>query len=376
MTTTIALSADKFHRELVRQLQNDGFDVCVVSSPGQGLANMRRDLGVRTRELSMTRDISPVADLRGLVSWLLLCLRERPELVVAATPKASLLSLIAARVTRVPRRLYSAVGLRLEGAHGGRRRLLVAIERVTTAASTEVVANSRSLAKRYEELRLVPVAKLRQTVPGSSHGVDCTHFSPRRADADLAQRLGLDLSVPVVGFVGRLTHDKGIETLVAAAKLLAHLGRGIQLLIVGPQDEPDSSDYLKMLKDSGLQVSSVGSVDDVRPYFSLMSVHVLPTLREGFPNVVLEASAMGIPTVTTDATGSVDSVLPGVTGLLVPARDPQALAHAMSRLISEPQTAASYGCAARAWVTRDFTPEAVVRSLLDKPIAVLAEEEA
>lgn len=366
LTTTISLSADKFYRELVRQLQSDGFDVCIVSSPGQGLTNLCHDLGVRTRELRMAREISLWADAWSLMKWALVCLQERPQLIVAATPKASLLGLVAAKATRVPRRLYSAVGLRLEGATGNRRRLLAAAERVATGASTEVVVNSPSLAALYRELRLAPARKLRQTFPASSHGVDCLHYRPSLPNVDLARRLGLDLSIPVVGFIGRLTHDKGIDTLLDAMQQLAGAGLQVQLLVVGPQDEPDSNDYLNRLSTAGGPVVAVGSVEDVRPYFSLMDVHVLPTLREGFPNVVLEASAMGIPTVTTDATGSVDSVLPGKTGIIVQRQQSAALALALRSLIDDPETAAQYGQEARRWVSTAFRPETVVRSLLEK----------
>ncbi|GAA2493687.1 glycosyltransferase [Terrabacter carboxydivorans] len=359
------MSADKFFRELIRQLQSDGFDVCVVSSPGQGLANLSHDTGVRTRELRMAREISPLADIRALVQWVLVCLQERPQLVITATPKASLLGMVAAKATRVPRRLYFAVGLRLEGAQGNRRRILAAVERVATAASTEVVANSPSLAALYRDLNLAAAAKVRQTVPASSHGVDCDYFQPSSRDVDLAARLGLELSTPVVGFVGRLTHDKGIDTLLSAMRELAESGLVVQLLVVGPQDEPDSHRYLERLKTTGGPVVVVGAVDDVRPYFSLMDVHVLPTLREGFPNVVLEASAMSIPTVTTDATGSVDSVRPGKTGLIVQREQPAALAAAMKSLLDDPSTTVRLGEEARLWVADAFRPAAVVRSLLE-----------
>lgn len=364
VTTTVAVSADTFHRELIRQLQTDGYDVCVVSSPGDGLGNLRRDLAVRTEEISMTREISPLADLVALSRWLRLCLRDRPSLVLAATPKASLLAMLAARLTLVPQRLYSAVGLRLEGAEGNLRLVLAAIERLTTWAATDVVANSPSLAARYQGLRLAPTSKLRVTTPASSHGVDAAHYSPRAADKGLAQELDLDLSKPVIGFVGRLTHDKGIDDLLEAMELLELRVPGMQYLVVGPQDEPDSKAFLRRLSDSAARVVTTGAVRDVRPYFSLMDVHVLPTLREGFPNVVLEASAMGVPSVTTTATGSVDSVIPGVTGLLVPSGDATALAHAIQTLALAPDTRAEFGRAAREWVSHEFQPEAVVRSLL------------
>jgi len=364
VTATIPVTIAGFHREIIRQIQAQGYDVCVVSSPDPELEKVRDEMGVRIRGLRMAREISPLADLLALISWVWVCLAERPSLMVSATPKASLLSLLAARATGVRRRLYCLVGLRLEGELGRRRRLLTLMEKITSWASTEVVANSPSLAARYAELQLAPQRKLRQTRPGSDHGVDTGYFSPRPPDLDLADALGIDRSVPVVGLVGRLTRDKGVETLIDAMGLLQADGIACQLLVVGPQNEPDSAAFLSTLSCMGDRVVAVGSVDDVRPYFALMDVHLLPSLREGFPNVVLEASAMGLPTIATDATGAIDSVKDGVTGLLVKTRDPRGLADAITALLGDPALAARLGAEARRWVVADFQPDSVVRTLL------------
>lgn len=364
VTSTIPITIDKFHRELIRQVQAEGYDVCVVSSPGLELNRLRDELSVRVHPLPMTREISVRADLLALIRWLRICFKERPTLVVSATPKASLLSQLAAKATRARRRLYYVGGLRVEGEQGRRRQLLWIMERLTSWASTEVVANSRSLATRYAELRLASQHKLRQTRPGSSHGVDSSHFSPRLPDFELADEPGIDRSVPVIGFVGRLTHDKGIDCLIRAIALLHADGITCQLLVVGAQNEPDSASYLDKLRSIGEHVIAVGAVEDVRPYFGLMDVHVLPSLREGFPNVVLEASAMGVPTVTTDATGAIDSVRPGETGLIVKTGDGRQVANAIHQLLADPTLRARMGDASRDWVVTDFAPELVVKSLL------------
>lgn len=367
VTSTIPITIDKFHRELIRQVQTEGYDVCVVSSPGPELDKLGAQMGVRLRRLPMTRKISPRADVIALLRWLKICLAERPALVISATPKSSLLSLLAAKATQARRRLYYVGGLRLEGEQGKRRQLLRIMEWLTSWASTEVVANSSSLAARYAEQRLAPKRKLRQTRPGSSHGVDTSHFSPRPRDGALADALGVDPSVPVIGFVGRLTHDKGIDCLISAVGLLHADDLTCQLLLVGPQNEPDSAVYLDKLKSTGGRVIAVGPAEDVRPYFALMDVHVLPSLREGFPNVVLEASAMGLPTVTTNATGAIDSVRDGQTGIIVKAEDARGLADAIKTLVLDRNSASRYGVAARNWVVASFQPESVVRTLLAFP---------
>ena len=262
VTATIPATIYGFDREVIRQIQAQGYDVCVVSSPDPELGKVRDEMGVRIRALRMAREISPLTDLLALMSWLWVCLAERPSLIVSATPKASLLSLLAARTTRVERRLYCLVGLRLEGERGRKRQLLAFMEEVTSWASTEVVANSPSLAARYAELHLASPRKLRQTRPGSDHGVDTGYFSPRLPDLNLAGVLRIDRSVPVVGLVGRLTRDKGVETLIDAMGLLHADGIACQLLVVGAQDEPDSEAFLNTLKSMGDRVVAVGAVDE------------------------------------------------------------------------------------------------------------------
>lgn len=232
------------------------------------------------------------------------------------------------------------------------------------ACATEVVVNSRSLRDEVIAARLVSSAKVRQTLPGSSHGVDSDHFAPRDRDTDLAERLDIPSDVPVVGFVGRLTHDKGIDTLIEACRRLHGDGVLMHLLVVGPQDEHDSSSYVARLSETGVSTTIVGSVADVRPYFSLMTVHVLPSLREGFPNVVLEASAMGVPTVTTIATGCRDAVLDGVTGLLFATGDAVALAGILQELTHDPAGCRGLGSAAREWVAADFRPQSIARQIV------------
>jgi len=363
VTTTIPLTMNSFHRELVRQLQAD-FTVHLVSSEGPDLDEASRALGAPAHVIHMARDISLIADAVAIMRWLWLLLSLRPALIVSATPKASLVAQGAAWVTRVPQRIYFVGGLRLEGATGRRRQLLLAMEKLTFAASTAAVVNSPSLRQRALDLRLAAPSKIQATVPGSSHGVDSAHFSPRDRDPALAAKLGLAPDQPVVGFVGRLTHDKGIDALIDAVEILQSQGSHAQWLVIGSQIEPDSLQYAERLRSTRARVALADSTRDVRPYFGLMDVHVLPSLREGFPNVVLEASAMAIPTVTTDATGAVDSVLHGETGLVVPAHDGEALADAIGSLLRDTSGCAEMGHRARQWVAKGFSPTSVVASLL------------
>lgn len=367
VASTVPVTLNSFHRELIRQVGLT-HDVHVICSPGPDLDDLARDLGVTPHALPMTREISPKRDVTALRHWVKLLKTIHPEVIVTATPKASLLGQLAARATGVPKRLYYCGGLRLEGETGRRRQLLTAVERLTGSAATAVVVNSSSLAARSHHLRLYRPSKLFATVPASSHGVDSEHFAPRPPDTLLRAELGLEPDVPVLGFVGRLTHDKGIDTLIAGVEELATRGVEVQLLVVGPQDEPDSHKYVNDLRALNSHVVSAGRQRDVRPYFSLMDIHVLPSHREGFPNVVLEAAAMAVPTVTTRATGCVDSVQDRVTGRLHDVGDSVGFADAVHDMLNV-EKRDSYSRAARAWVTDAFEPAAVVESLL-APLAL------
>lgn len=375
VATTVPLTMAKFHHQLLQQLRLSGYDVCVVTAPGEHL-DLIASWGYRTHELPMRRNISPWADFRGLLCWLRLLNTERPRIVVTATPKASLLGQMAAYAHRVPWRLYFLGGLRLEGESGTQQRVLSLIERLTMAAASDVVANSPSLETRCLQLRLTRSDKLRRTHPASSHGVDSDHFTPCSKDYGLMSSLGLREGVPILGFVGRLTRDKGIDCLIDAARELDRRGVQAQWLIVGPQDEPDSVAYMARLQSGGGRISVTGFKEDVRPYLALLDLHVLPSRREGFPNVVLEAAAMAVPTITTTATGCVDSVVDGVTGLLVPTDDATALTEAIIHLLDDSDERLRFGIAARARVVDHFRPEEVVRSLIGVKLTVQSSVDA
>ncbi|WP_431245440.1 glycosyltransferase family 4 protein [Leifsonia xyli] len=327
-------------------LASRGWDVHVVCSPGPGVDALDGTDGVTVHRLPMRRDPSPIADLRSLFAWIRLLRRLRPDVVSAGTPKAGLLGMLSARLVRVPARVYLLRGLRLETSTGLGRRILTALERVSIGCSTATVAVSRSLAARAQELRLGKRDRFVVLGDGSSNGVDVdaierTLPSPAERDA-LRESLGLGAG-PVIGFVGRLTEDKGVGVLADALHLLRDRGIAVQLLVVGAA-EGSATDPLT---PSGVTVARTGFVTDPERYYALMDVLCLPTFREGFPNVVLEAAAAGVPTVTTDATGAVDSVVDGETGLIVPVRDAEALAEGLARLAGDAELRERLGAAAR-----------------------------
>lgn len=369
VSSTIPLTAAHFYRETLEELRTRGYEVHVVTSPGAQVASLA-DVSHTVHQLPMFRGVSPVKDLVGLVRWIFLLLRLRPEVVLGGTPKAGLLSMMAARITGVSQRTYLLQGLRLEGSTGTQRKVLALFERIASFSSHRVVAVSASLAREYERLGLNAGRQVVVPHHGSSHGVDTEHFTPRPRDPELAASLGLVEDVPVVVFIGRLTADKGPDTLIRALTSVAGRGCRLQLLVLGAQDEPDSQTYLHRLEQLGdrVRVQVLDHIDDVRPYLALSDLLVLPTKREGMPNVVLEAAAMGRPAVTTTATGAIDSVIDGVTGILVGPDDGDEMGRAIELLAGDPALRVRMGDASRDRVVRDFQPGDVASAIVDQVV--------
>jgi glycosyltransferase involved in cell wall biosynthesis len=370
VSSTIPITAASFYREILAELCGRGYEVHVVTSPGPQVATLM-GMSHTVHLLAMHRGVSPLRDLAGLVRWIVLLVRLRPDVVFGGTPKAGLLSMLAARITSVPQRTYFLQGLRLEGSSGAQRRILVIFERLASRCSHRVVAVSPSLAREYERLRLNAGRAVVVPHNGSSHGVHTDHFAPVARDPDLVSQIGLDPDIPVVAFIGRLTADKGPDTMIRALSSAAKRGLRLQLLVLGAQDEPDSQVYVRRLDRLGDRVHVVvlDHIDDVRPYLALSDFLVLPTLREGLPNVVLEAAAMAKPAVTTRATGAVDSVIDGVTGLLVGCSDSDGMAHAIEQLAGDASLRERMGRASRARVVRDFQPVDVARAVVDHALS-------
>jgi len=223
-----------------------------------------------------------------------------------------------------------------------------------------VLCNSHSLRAEAIALNLAPAAKLRLIGEGSSNGVDVERFSP--GPSGVRGRLGLPAKALVLGFVGRLTCDKGLPELMEAFDTILHAEPEAHLLLVGWFDAAEDalSADLRGRIESLPHVHCVGFVTDTAPYYRTMDLMVLPTRREGFPNVVLEAAACGIPVITTIATGSRDSVVPEVTGLLIPPGYPEAISEAVIKLLRNPERRLRMGAAARAWVVEHFADQRVL----------------
>lgn len=356
-------------RERILTLRDAGFAVAVIASPGPHLDRLAAEHPIAIHPIAIRRGIAPLADLVAFLRIFAVLARLRPSIVDFSTPKAALLGLLAARLLRIPARIHTLRGLRLESAPPLQRRLLLAAERLTAACAHTVLCNSPSLLDAAAALAIAPRSKMRILAHGSSNGVDLERFHPDRPasrNPALRAQLSIPADAPVLGFVGRLTRHKGIPELLDAFDHISAELPETWLLLVGWIDRSD--DRLDASRIGRIhrhpQIVLTGFVHDVADYYRAMNVFVLPTHREGFSNSALEAAASALPIVTTGATGARDAVHHGHTGLLVPVDDSAALASALLQLLRDPALSQRMGAAARAWAAENFSRQQVTDATL------------
>lgn len=349
----------------IRALKAAGFRVSLVSGPGELLEETARRAGVKAYALPIGRGISVWLDFLAFVRLFRLIVHLRPDAVEFSTPKVGLLGSVAAWVCRVPTRIYFLRGLKVETSRGFKRSLLMWSERIASACAHAVLCNSRSLRDSALALRLARASKLALLGEGSSNGVDVVRFSP--GASGVRERFKIPSKAFVVGFVGRLTADKGLPELLEAFAGILREQPDAYLLLVGWFDA--SEDALELSIRSRVEghprVILTGFVPDTAPYYRAMDVMVLPSWREGFPNAILEAAASGIPVVATDCTGSRDAVVHELTGLLVPTGQPDAIRDACLNLLRDPDRRKLMGQEGRAWAVEHFEDNRVLGMAVD-----------
>ena len=354
---------------LVRQTLERGFEVTVVTSPHDALREFGRRHGVRAIGVDMPRRVTPLGDWSALSRLHRLFEALRPGIVHAHTPKGGLLGTLAAQAAGVPVRLYHMRGLPFVTLKGPLRALMQGTERVSCSAATRVICQSESLRTLALEHRLVPATKCEIVLRGSN-GVDCDdRFEPSRhldAGRALRKRVGIDEGAVVFGFVGRLVRDKGIPELAVAFERLAARFGNVFLLLAGAFEERDPVDEESRRRlESHPRVRLLGFARDPAAVYAASDVIVLPSHREGFPNVPLEAASMGCPVVSTRVAGCVDAVEDGVTGTLVPAGDAVQLEAALVRYVLDPGLRFAHGSAGRERIARFFRREDVANAMVE-----------
>lgn len=364
--STVPESIHVFCSGLLRRLDTqEGYDIVVVSSPGDTMAEISRDEGVRTVSVSMERRIAPLHDLRSLVRLVGVFRRERPTMVHSITPKAGLLCMMAGWLTRVPVRLHTFTGLVFPTSTGLKRHILMATDRLTCACATHVVPEGQGVKDDLENYGITR-KPLHVLGHGNIRGIDLQHFrhTPEvTAEAGKLRRPGVFTFV----FIGRLVGDKGINELVDAFCRLHVSHPDTRLVLVGRHEEnidPLKPGTLARISDNAA-IETVGHQADVRPWLAAADAFVFPSYREGFPNVVIEAGAMGLPSIVTDINGSREIVVHGKNGVIVPPRDANALHDAMARLLTDNALRRQLADNARPMVASRYDRQYVQQCLID-----------
>jgi len=348
--TTVPISLRVLLRGQFRFMSENGFAVKAVSSEGDDLYHVQQSESIPVFPLEMTRTISPLKDIKSLWQFYKFCKKEKPTIVHSHTPKAGIVGMLGAKLAGVPVRLHTVAGLPLMEATGIKRKVLDIVEKLTYSCATKVYPNSKGLYDFILENKFTAVDKLKVIANGSSNGIDTSFFSPDQISNNekkaLREHLGILDSDFVFIFVGRLVGDKGMNELVQAFRKLEEvregdLGmgrgeerRGVKLLLVGSLEtelDPLKPETLKEI-ETNPNIISVGFQKDVRPYFAISDALAFPSYREGFPNVVMQAGAMGLPSIVSDINGCNEIVIEGQNGTIVPSKNVEKLMEAMRKI--------------------------------------------
>lgn len=325
--------------------------------------------GVSTHKVDLCRTIKPFEDLKALFQLIQLIKNEKPILMHTHTPKAGLLGMLAGLIMRVPIRMHTVTGMPLMGATGLKRNLLIVVEKLTYAMATMVYPNSHALKDYIQENNFVKKTKLKVLSNGSTNGVDTVVFDPIQLDSKKNLRLlyKIEDDAFVFLFVGRIAKEKGIEELVLSLVNLTkqYPENKIKLLLIGTFERQHGSLPIQteLFIEKHLDIITLGRFDDVRPFYKLSDVFVLPSYREGFPNSVLEAGAMGLPSIVTDINGCNEIITNNSNGYIVPVQDEKALYLAMEEMLLQSEKLEKMGNISREIICKRYGRQYILESL-------------
>ncbi|RYZ55238.1 MAG: glycosyltransferase family 1 protein [Sphingobacteriales bacterium] len=369
--TTVPMSFNLLLKHQLRYMSSH-YQVMAVSSPGDDLSELADREAVRIQPVAMTRSITVVQDLKALWKLYLLFRKERPTIVHTHTPKAGLLGMFAARLAGVPVRIHTVAGMPLLKTTGTKRAVLNFVERWTYLCAHKVYPNSLELKHLIMRNRLCREPKLKVIGHGSSNGIDTNYFDPVHIDEQQKETLRDQLKFSAVDkvfcFSGRLVKDKGINELVSVFVHLNRIYPTAKLLLVGWLEEeldPLSPVTIAMIHEHPA-IKWVGYQKDIRPYLAISHAVVFPSHREGFPNVPMQAGAMGIPCIVSDINGCNEIIRDGCNGMIAPARDEKAWFEAMKKMFSDKQLHETMSSKAREMVTERFSQPFVWDAILEE----------
>lgn len=317
---SVSFSIPYFFGEQIPYFNKKGFSFSVICSPSSNLEEFSQKFEFDSVEVEIKREINIFSDIRAIFEIFFYLRREKVETVIAHSPKGGLVGMIAAKIAGVPKRIFFRHGLPFETQKGIKRGILILCEKICGLFASKVVSVSPSILKQSEKFKLNAGYKNLILNKGTCNGVNTKWFDMDSVDKEiinsLKDQIGIDKNDIVYGFVGRVSKDKGVLQLLDAWREFSNEVKNAKLLIIGPIDtrDPIGENFIEEVNHFK-NVIYLGEKADVKNYYSIMDVFVLPSFREGFPTVVLEASAMKVPIITTKVTGCIDSIKDNFTGI-------------------------------------------------------------
>ena len=354
-----------FFASMIPDLQKKGFEIVTVSSDGPELEHIR-SLGAKTTIVDMYRRMSPVKDFLSLVKLIRVFAKEKPLIVHSMTPKAGLLCMVASWITRVPLRIHTFTGLVWPTTSGISKKILMFTDWLTCTCATHIIPEGQGVKNDLQShITKKPMKVLGY---GNVRGVDMERFSERKEITELASHIR-DKEAFTFLFVGRIVGDKGINELVEAFVRLNQEHRNTRLVLTGNYErnlDPIRHDTQEFIDcHDAIITTGPKSGDDLVAQYAACDCFVFPSYREGFPNTVLEAGAMGLPCIVTDINGSREIIENGNNGIIIPPRDAESLYLAMKSIYENSSLRETLAANARPMIESRFDKGFVKRCLLD-----------
>jgi glycosyltransferase involved in cell wall biosynthesis len=317
----------------------DKFKVIGISSRGEELERFSVNENIETIPVNMHRRISVIADFVSIYRMFIIFLKEKPFIVHSMTPKAGLVSMLAGFLARVPHRIHTFTGLVFPTEKRLKRFILINIDRLICLLATKVIPEGEGVKRDLLQFR-VTKKELKIIANGSFNGIDMDYFKRELFSEDyineLKQQFSFTNNELIFIFIGRLVFDKGVEDLVRAFSIMAKEYQKARLLLIGPWEQrldPISKDITEIIINNN-KIIQLPFQNDIRPYLAMSDIFVLPSHREGFPNSVLEAGAMGLPSIVTNINGSNEIIKNGVNGIIIEKQNVNELVNALIYMFS------------------------------------------